>query len=481
MRTSSSRWFRDLRLCCAATLMAGCATVNGPGAVPGGYAGPVRGGYPPIAYIPYPGGPPWYNVGYPRFPNNPYPPVVLNPTPSPGTPYPGTQPGGTFPEPTPTIPVGLPGSQTPGDDSLNFWSPWPLPPRANSSTASVSQSRQMGDSDIAGRRNSLAHQISQSTSRIQAASAGGDRQFDFFGDSATTLDHSLKYHGGRTIRDLYYVNLYVSGDKKWPRTDVEQIDRVLAAAMRDEHLNNVLLQYFENQPIRSTALPSHPLVGYTPGTVTRGDIQYMIGWLHRQGFLKSFDLQNTVFNLLLPPGSVLTVDDRATIAVTDEVAASIPGDSNSVVPAFEEGSSLTGLAGYHGSVVTAGNERVYYSVSVYSERGTNQTTNGIPAFREPWKNVVATLYHQLVESRTDPDVEEAMRHEPDENAKQYLGWASDSGLEAGDVPLLTNSSLTSVFREVPLANGSGMVPIQLPWSNAIGGPEGPRPQPHTQP
>ena len=251
--------------------------------------------------------------------------------------------------------------------------------------------------------------------------------------------------------------------------------------MRDEHLNNVLLQYFDNQPIRSTALPSHPLVGYTPGTVTRGDIQNMIGWLHRQGFLRSFDLQNTVFNLLLPPGSVLTVDNRASVAVSDEVAGSRPSDSKGVVPAFEEGSSLTGLAGYHGSVVTAGNDRVYYAVSVYSERGRNQTTNGIPVFREPWKNVVATLYHQLVESRTNPDVEEAMRHQSDENAKQYLGWASDSGLEAGDVPLLANMSLSSVFREVPLADGSGVVPVQLPWSNAIGGPEGPRSQPHPRP
>jgi len=275
--------------------------------------------------------------------------------------------------------------------------------------------------------------------------------------------------------------LYISGDQKWTRTDVEKIDRQLGAAMRDEHLNNVLLQYFDNQPIRSTALPSHPLVGYTPGTVTRGDIQNMIGWLHRQGFLRSFDLQNTVFNLLLPPDSVLTVDNRASIAVSDEVAGSIPSDSKGVVPAFEEGSSLAGLAGYHGSVVTAGNDRVYYAVSVYSERGRNQTTNGIPVFREPWKNVVATLYHQLVESRTNPDVEEAMRHEYDANAKQYLGWASDSGLEAGDVPLLANMSLSSVFREVPLADGSGVVPVQLPWSNAIGGPEGPRPQPHPRP
>ena len=196
MKTFASRWFRDLGFCCAATLIAGCASVNGPGTIPGGYTGPVRGGYPPITYVPYPGGIPWYNVGYPRFPGNPYTPIVLNPTPSPGTPNPGTQPGG--PSPNPTIPVGLPGPQTPSDDSLNFWSPWPLPPRANSSTASLSQSGSIEDTALAGERSSDAIQISQSSSQIRSVSASGGRQFDLFGDATPTLDHSLKYHGGRT-------------------------------------------------------------------------------------------------------------------------------------------------------------------------------------------------------------------------------------------------------------------------------------------
>jgi len=35
------------------------------------------------------------------------------------------------------------------------------------------------------------------------------------------------------------------------------------------------------------------------------------------------------------------------------------------------------------------------------------------------------------------------------------------------------SDLAAVMREVRLADGSGTVPIQLMWSNAVGGPEGP--------
>jgi hypothetical protein len=40
------------------------------------------------------------------------------------------------------------------------------------------------------------------------------------------------------------------------------------------------------------------------------------------------------------------------------------------------------------------------------------------------------------------------------------------------------ADLGAVMREVPLANGKGAVPIQLMWSNAVGGPEGPIATPH---
>jgi hypothetical protein len=33
----------------------------------------------------------------------------------------------------------------------------------------------------------------------------------------------------------------------------------------------------------------------------------------------------------------------------------------------------------------------------------------MPVFGQPWKNVAATIYHQLNEARTDPDVDDAIR------------------------------------------------------------------------
>jgi hypothetical protein len=51
--------------------------------------------------------------------------------------------------------------------------------------------------------------------------------------------------------------------------------------------------------------------------------------------------------------------------------------------------------------------------------------------------------------------------------------------EIGDIPMtLAGSDLSKVMKEVPLADGSGTVPIQLMWSNAVGGPEGPITTPH---
>jgi hypothetical protein len=124
-----------------------------------------------------------------------------------------------------------------------------------------------------------------------------------------------------------------------------------------------------------------------------------------------------------------------------------------------------------------GNVTVYYAVGVYSERQSSGATNGIPVFDQNWKNVVATFYHELEEARTDPDVGDAaagMGPDP----SRYLGWTSDSGNEIGDYPIAEAKQLSSVFFEVPLADGSGYVPIQLCYSNAVHGPEGPIPYPH---
>ncbi len=443
------------------------------GTFPNGYPGQPIGIYNPNPYL---GGVPGHPVGYPRFPGGPGIPIVMNPTPLPGTP-----PNTPIPNPgtIPTIPVTnpTPTPTEPNDNSTAFWSPWPLPPRENQvALHAAGFAGAAAESSV----NQLSSQGSRSSGLNRVAERSSEnsvRQQQLLDDADPTPSEDLKYRGGKTIRDLFYVNLYVSGNTDWSAADVERIDGSLFAAMRDKHLNNVLLQYYDNQPISSRALPSHPLVGYTPKTVSRGDIQNYVTWLHQQGFLKSFELANTVFNFLLPPGTVLTSDNGVSSGQREFVNAQAI-ETHDIVPDTD---SLKGLGGYHGSVVTANGGRIYFAVNVYSQRFSNGATNGIPVFAEPWKNVVATLYHQLIEARTDPDVEDAIRNSSDLNSDRYLGWVSDSGQEIGDVAIRASVPVTSVIREVPLADGSGLVPVQLPYSNFVHGSESPISQPHPMP
>ena len=244
----------------------------------------------------------------------------------------------------------------------------------------------------------------------------------------------LRFFGGKTLAHLRYSIVYLGG---WQADERSELDHALAAAMRDRGLNNVLAQYFPGTDVRTTFAGSKVHEGSLPERVVRSEVESLSAAL---------DGGSSVTCLLLPKGAVL-VDT---------------GDVD----------SKHGLGGYHGSVKVNGNER-YYAVAVYSEGD-----NGIAAFDEPWKNVCATLYHELQETRTDPDVEDAIRLGSAPGADRLLGWYSPRGGEIGDIPMAeAGGQLDRVMKEVPLTDGSGTVPIQLMWSNAVGGPEGPTPTP----
>jgi hypothetical protein len=119
-----------------------------------------------------------------------------------------------------------------------------------------------------------------------------------------------------------------------------------------------------------------------------------------------------------------------------------------------------------------GTNTLYYAVGVYSEQRADGTVNGIVAFDKPWKNVVATFYHELNEARTDPDVEQAIAGGP----STVLGWTSKQGEECGDFPVFEANPLALVFQEVPLTKG-GTAPVQFMYSDFVHGPEGPVPAP----
>jgi hypothetical protein len=282
---------------------------------------------------------------------------------------------------------------------------------------------------------------------------------------APTPAHDLLYHGGKTIPGLTFTNFYVGGNA-WKPSDIQNIDNALAAAMTYPQLNNVMAQYFGGVPPTTVCKPSQKLAGTAPAKFSQGDVEQLVSNLFTQGKLVGFDYGSTVFNFMLPPAVALN-DNPAPGGAERAPAGEVKRRG---VPEEEESDSLHGLGGYHGSVHVGGHT-VYYAVGVYSDNSNGQT-NGIPVFDAPWKNVVATFYHELNEARTDPDVETVING----GASSMLGWTSRRGEECGDFPVFEANPLTQVFQEVALPGG-GTVPVQFQYSNFVHGPEGPIPTP----
>ncbi len=288
--------------------------------------------------------------------------------------------------------------------------------------------------------------------------------------------HDLIFHNGHTIQDLVYTNFYVGGSAAWKVSDIQNIDRALAAAMSDVDLNNVMSQYYSSGKISTTFRASQVLAGPPPKVVSQGDVENLVGQLFQAGTLKGFDFNSAVFNFLLPSGTILNTDAAPTSDTIRAQLEKLPQVKKGV-PVEEEESSTEGLGGYHGSIHGGSGKNahtVYYAIGVFSETLPDGTVNGIPVFDEPWKNVVATFYHELNEARTDPDVEDAIRAGNDPNAIKFLGWTSQQGEECGDFPVFEANPLSQIFQEVPLTDRSGTVPIQFQYSDAVHGPEGPR-------
>ncbi len=497
MRLRTQHWMTACLVSASALVIAGCSSYPRGGSTPIGYGpGTPQYGYPQPGYLPVSnpgGGPPIVWV-----PSTPVPvpqqPIPIDPTPA--IPQPPDKPVVLKPvppnpdpdvDPTPTTPVSQPKPipPTPTDFTAK-WVPWPLPPRGAAIAAKPNIPNQVaGAQTIEGLPHTAClHPECAAAKKLHAASESPlDTSLESPPDSERRVDgtnstpgEDLRYRGGKILQNLSYVNLYVGGEAAgWTLAEVEKIDTSLEAALTDQNLNHVIRQYFNNQPIGTVAFASHPLTGPKPQTVSRGDIQRYMQYFADKGYLNSYDLNSTIFNYLLPPGTILNDEDLPENAA--HTASEYEGPDrldHPVVEHDEAGDSTGGLGGYHGSIHYKG-RTLYYSVEVYSERRADGFANGIPVFPEPWKNICATLYHEVCEFRTDPDVEDAIRDPYNPNSERFLGWTSDAGEEIGDYPLHAGVTLKDIVTEVPLANGQGMVPVQFNYSNAVHGPEGPIP------
>ena len=76
-----------------------------------------------------------------------------------------------------------------------------------------------------------------------------------------TPAHDLIYNGGKTIVNLSFTNFYVGGSGAWNQNDMQSIDSALAAALTDQNLNNVMVQYYPGGKISSNFLGFQVLAG----------------------------------------------------------------------------------------------------------------------------------------------------------------------------------------------------------------------------
>ena len=263
----------------------------------------------------------------------------------------------------------------------------------------------------------------------------------------------LIFHGGKLVPQMEFQNVYLGGHSPWTTSDVESIDTAIVRAMQHKGLNNMMVQYFPGSSLSCDKRDSIFFDDPSRAALDEPDVERLVTALYDASAIAKTGLDTCIFNLLLPPTSILKLG-----AVT----------------------SQRGLGGYHGSLHLTRSDKtvtLYYSANVYSQHLADGTENGIDVFDAPWKNVVATLYHEINEFRTDADVNDAIA----QNSNDPLGWSSRSGKEVGDQPIFKAGSvgdLHLVFKQIPAPPGK-KIPVQFLYSNAVHGAEGPLPKPRT--
>ena len=299
--------------------------------------------------------------------------------------------------------------------------------------------------------------------RIQVA-PGSEAEYRHYRAAARRNDHSIErealapgvgaspkddliFRSGKTLPQMGFQNIYLGHASDFAKGDVESIDDAITRVIRDEQLKSIVQQYFPGKTLAYDIAPSVILDEARPNEMGEPEVQNKIIDLFDRKLILASDHDRTCFNLVLPPDTILKLDGST---------------------------SLAGLGGYHGSVhfSRAGQtQTLYYSANVYSAVRSGKR-NGIPFFSTPWKNVVCTLYHELIETQTDPDVGDAIR----QNDRRFIGFNSNKGQEIGDQPLSANS-LDRIFKEVLTLPGPKPTPVQFIYSNAVHGAEGPGEKP----
>ena len=138
-------------------------------------------------------------------------------------------------------------------------------------------------------------------------------------------------------------------------------------------------------------------------------------------------------------------------------------------------SSTKGLAGIHGNF-NISTQKLYFCVAVWSDGDPNGIS--VPTW-QPWQNTCATLYKELMQFRTNPDIDSLPAAGP--TAPGVTGWATwytpppagpGQWMEIGNTPTLWATAVgIPSLNYATITTQSGVIaPIHVLWSNTIKSP-----------
>ena len=81
--------------------------------------------------------------------------------------------------------------------------------------------------------------------------------------------------------------------------------------MSDVGLNNVMSQYYPSGKITARLDPRKCWKGHAR-VFSQGDVENLVQQLFTEGELNGFDFVSTVFNFMLPSGTILNTDEAPT-------------------------------------------------------------------------------------------------------------------------------------------------------------------------
>jgi hypothetical protein len=147
----------------------------------------------------------------------------------------------------------------------------------------------------------------------------------------------------------------------------------ISAVKSDRNLNNVIQQYFKEN-ITNTFKGSSILDQIHLKTFSKSDVEKVVLEFYKQKRFDSYDLDNTIFNFILPRWTTLSDSIESQVlaktintkTINTKATSNQTSDQGFIPVEVETSDSLNGLGRYHGSVISE--DGLIKSMTIVSKR-----------------------------------------------------------------------------------------------------------------